>query len=188
VSDNLSNKSINVWRAIKKGGVVIGVLISASAAADLILDQFEMTPSQWLATWIRGYQSIFFQIIDRTLGRVASLFSFEIMPLGKNVIVLYSVFGAALARRMYKTDVYLRSKLGFEEFNLGLSWWMIAIAYLLWPVFIIAVLFNSIFNRDPGLASGSRRDLKGFLLELIVVALVVFVFVFGDQLRHHLAS
>jgi hypothetical protein len=81
-----------------KGVTAVALLVSATSVVNTVTGWMDIPMTNWLDTWITSYQALFHYLIDSTLGRLVRLFGFEISSFGKDCLVFYAAFGAAMIR------------------------------------------------------------------------------------------
>ena len=85
-------------KELLKGVTAIALMVSATSIVNTVVDWTNTSMTNWLDTWIAAYQTLFHGLIDSTLGRIIHLMGFEISSFGKDCLVFYAAFGAAMIR------------------------------------------------------------------------------------------
>ena len=102
VSDTLTKKSVRAKENISQGVGLIGKLVSAASVLNLLSHAITIPRSQWLESALNAYAAVFHPIVDATVGLVPWLFGYSLLPVTKDVIVIYGLFAGAFFRLMTK--------------------------------------------------------------------------------------
>jgi hypothetical protein len=112
----------------------VAALVSATAVLNTVSHWLSTPISTWLDSWIGAYQAVFHPLIEATLGRAVDFMGYKLTGWGKDTIVIYASFGAALVR--------VGERLGPVSIGDRIVMW------ILWPFFIADSLSNVIGGHD----------------------------------------
>ena len=153
------------------GGVaVVGIIVTSTAVLNAVVKTFDVSVSEWLEIWIAAYRSIFFPILDSTVGRIYGLFGYELTDGGRHFIIIYLMLGIACARsylRWLKWPVRI-----LPLIKIAITWpQYVAIQYIGYRG---ALHYKKHVNADSQMTTDEYL-LRLFLSELAVISVVVVV-------------
>jgi hypothetical protein len=170
-------------KIVSEGAATIGKLVAAISVVKLLVRGLEMPLSSWLSAALNAYTTVFHPVVDYTVGLVPMIFGQEFLPWVKDLIVIYALFGSALARvgranaTYYEPDIKDATKL---EYVFGYAYLAVV-----WPLMLRsqvrvvreAAAFEALAKAEGlPLRSGwrvnadkAKRNVQEFKKELLIV-------------------
>jgi len=159
-------KSTSNYGFLKELGVgiaVVGILASAAAVLNIILQIVSAPSSTWVNHILSIYRNLFFPMVNNTIGLVVRYFGYYLEPWGKDIIVLYVVVGSANARASYKYQVQVGKSSPF----------LLVAAVIIWPLLMLFATLHALFGSKEVERIRFRRVVKTILMQICYVLLVV---------------
>jgi hypothetical protein len=152
----------SVRKNISDGLTTIGVLVSSAAVLNLLSGIGAVQSSDWLGFVLNSYRSLFFPIVENTVGLVPRLFKLQLLDWAKDLIVLYGIVGSAFAR----------SSMEFHKRQGSFSLLAIVLAITTWP---LAIYATAKYFLDPGERERAKDVTLTTLKHLAYVIVIVIV-------------
>jgi hypothetical protein len=88
-------------KRVKDGVRIVGTLLAAAAVMRVVARAAQLPVGDWLASILALYADLLHPIVHYTIGLVPAAFGYELLPVTKDVLILYGLFAGSLYRSLH---------------------------------------------------------------------------------------